>query len=316
MPETLYHITPGSEQHRRLITASKVASILVGKDGKSISPYVTGAELWHRMRGELPEQESTPAMRRGHNQEASILAWFFTELRPDLEQTAGETTFTRPDLPWAAANPDAVALEDGHTVFIDAKSIAHGDDEWGKPESGEVPLYYAAQMLWAMHMTHGEGGLHVTRAYVVKHGPYVDQTDWFYVDYDAHLAQWIEDACRTFYESLSDDDGCPPITERSGLHKEFAKLHPDIRPDLVWEISPELAREYAVAKEESKAAQAREDTAKARILEAMGNAKTAVCGGQKIGTRQGYKSGTISFRPAQKTIRIDDLPDTHTQAAA
>ena len=303
------HITPGSEAHRKLITASKVASILRTKDGKSISKFENAAELWHRMRGDVPPQESTLAMRRGHNQEDSILSWFFTELRPDLEQVSGEETFTRPDLPWAAANPDAVAIEDGRTVFIDAKSIAHDGGEWGKPESDEVPLYYVTQMLWAMHMTHGEGGMRVTRTYVVKHGPYVDQTDWFYVDYDPSMAAFMETECHRFWLSLDDPHGCPEITDRAEVHKTFAKLHPDIKPDSVWKISADYARDYVKARDQTKQAQAHEDAAKARILSVMGNAKTAVCGGQKIGTRQQKKDGGVYFRPAQRPVDLADLPD-------
>jgi len=309
MPEKPYHIVPGSEQHKKLVTGSKIAAIL------GISKFETPAELWLRMRGDVPPQESTPAMRRGYNQEASILAWYFTELRPDLTMTAGETTFTRPDLQWAAANPDAVALEDDHTVFIDAKSIARDGGEWGKPGTDQVPAYYVTQMLWAMHMTHGDGGLHVTRTYIVKHGPYVDQTDEYYVYYDPALAQWIQDECHRFWLSLTDETACPAPTPRAGIHKTFAKLHPDIRPDSEWQIHVDTAREYLQAQEARKDAQAREDAAKAEILRCMGDAKTAMCGDVKLGYRRPTKTG-VSFYPPVRPAHIEDLPDTPTQAAA
>ena len=295
-------VVPGTPEHRRLATGSKIAAMI------GLSKWESPAELWHRMRGDIPPQESTPAMRRGHNQEAAILDWFFTELRPDLDQTSGEQTFTRDDLPWAAANPDAVANENGTPVFVDAKSIARDGGEWGKPGTDEVPIYYVTQMLWAMHMTHDEGGMKVQRTYVVKHGPYVDQTDVYHVDYAPDMAAALEERAHQFMESLTDDDGCPPITDRAGVHKTFAKLHPDIAPDSVWEINPDLARDYITARDATKTAQAAEDAAKARILQAMGNAKTAVCGGQKIGTRQSTKTDTIYFRPAQRPVDLTELP--------
>ncbi|MGP9622240.1 lambda-exonuclease family protein [Corynebacterium sp. AOP34-AQ2-28] len=302
------HILPGSDEHRRLVTGSKISAIL------GLSKFETPAELWHRMRGDVPPQESTPAMRRGHNQEDSILSWYFTEMRPDLEQTSGEQTFTRPDLPWAAANPDAVATEDAHSVFIDAKSIARDGGEWGKPGTDQVPLYYVTQMMWAMHMTHGPDGMGVTRTYIVKHGPYVDQYDEYFVDYDPTLAAKIEQRCYAFHRSLADEDGCPPITDRAGTHRVFAKLHPDIVPDSVWEISPTVARDYLAARDRTKAAQAAEDGAKARILTAMGTAKTAVCGGVKIGYRREVKSG-VAFYPPPKPVDVSDLPDEQEDAA-
>lgn len=302
------HILPGSDEHRRLVTGSKISAIL------GLSKFETPAELWHRMRGDVPPQESTPAMRRGHNQEDSILSWYFTEMRPDLEQTSGEQTFTRPDLPWAAANPDAVATDDDHSVFIDAKSIARDGGEWGKPNSDQVPLYYVTQMMWAMHMTHGPNGLGVTRTYIIKHGPYVDQYDEYFVDYDPTLADQIQQRCHAFHLSLADEDGCPPITDRAGTHRVFAKLHPDIVPDSVWEISPTVARDYLAARDRTKASQAAEDGAKARILTAMGTAKTAVCGGVKIGYRRPTKNG-VSFYPPQRAVDVADLPDEQEDAA-
>ncbi|MEJ6549882.1 YqaJ viral recombinase family protein [Corynebacterium sp. USCH3] len=302
------HILPGSDEHRRLMTGSKIAAAL------GLSKFETPAELWHRMRGDVPPQESTPAMRRGHNQEAAILEWYFTEMRPDLEQTSAEQTFTRPDLPWAAANPDAVAVEDREVVFIDAKSIARDGGEWGKTGTDQVPLYYVTQMMWAMHMTHGPEGFGVTRTYVVKHGPYVDQYDEYYVDYDPALADQIRQRVHAFWDSLTDDQGCPPITDRAGTHRVFAKLHPDIVPDSVWEISPAVARDYIHARDQTKAAQAAEDAAKARILTAMGTAKTAVCGGVKVGYRRPTKNG-VSFYPPQRPVDVSDLPDEQEDAA-
>ncbi|MGV0870068.1 lambda-exonuclease family protein [Corynebacterium kalidii] len=302
------HILPGSDEHRKLITGSKIAAIL------GLSKFETPAELWHRMRGDVPPQESTPAMRRGHNQEDSILSWYFTEMRPDLEQTSGERTFTRDDLPWAAANPDAVAIENLDVVFIDAKSIARDGGEWGKPQTDQVPLYYVTQMMWAMHMTHGPAGLGVTRTYVVKHGPFVDQYDEYYVDYDPALADQIQQRVFAFHQSLADDEGCPPITDRAGTHRIFAKLHPDIVPDSEWEISPTVARDYIRARDQTKVAQAAEDAAKARILQAMGTAKSAVCDGVRIGYRRPTKNG-VSFYPPQRPVDLADLPDEREDAA-
>jgi putative phage-type endonuclease len=252
------HILPGSEEHRRLVTGSKIAAIL------GLSKFETPAELWHRMRGDVPPQESTPAMRRGHNQEAAILEWYFTEMRPDLEQTSAEQTFTRPDLPWAAANPDAVATEltsDGdRIVFIDAKSIARDGGEWGKAGTDQVPLYYVTQMMWAMHMTHGPDGLGVTRTYLVKHGPYVDQYDEFYVDYDPALAAQIQRG-RVHGQFMGLPHGrrrvAPPITDRAGVTQGVRQAAPRHQvPDSVWEISVAVARDYVRARDQTKAAQA------------------------------------------------------------
>lgn len=302
-------IIPGTDEHAKLVTGSKIAAIL------GISPYKTTVEIWHQMRDEAESDEVTDAMMRGTIQEDGILAWFFHMLRPDIEQVNGETTITREDLPWAAANPDAVATEDGNTVFIEAKSIARAKnsdgihteaDEWGEPGTDEIPLYYYVQVLWQMHMTHGTQGDNVTRTYVVKHGPWVDQYDVYPIDYNQDMAHTLEVKTKAFYDSLALPE-CPyPIDNRVGIHKFFAKLHPDIEPDLAWEVSHDDALDYLTAKAERTDAQAREDGAKARILKAMGTAKTATCNGHTIGYRRTTKKG-VSLYPPQKLPTITQI---------
>lgn len=302
-------IRPGSSEHTTLVTGSKIATIL------GISPYKTTVELWHQMRGESEPEEATTAMMRGTIQESGILGWFFQVLRPDIEQVSGETTVTRPDLPWAAANPDAVGTEDGNTIFVEAKSIARAKnsdgihteaDEWGEPGTDEIPLYYYVQVLWQMHMTHGPEGERVTRTYVVKHGPWVDQYDVYPIDYNPQMGHTLETKTKAFFDSLTLSQ-CPyPIEDRAGIHKFFAKLNPDIEPDYEWEVSQGDAVDYLTAKTDRADAQAREDGAKARILKAMGTARTATCNGHTIGYRRTTKKG-VSLYPPQKLPTITQI---------
>ena len=184
----------------------------------------------------------------------------------------------------AAANPDAVGVEDGKPVYIETKSVARakvGDserteaDEWGEPGTDQIPLYYYIQVLWQMHMSQGDGGDKVTRAYLIKHGPWVDQYDVYPIDYNPGMAAELERQAKAFYDSLEFPD-CPyPVEDRANIHKFFANLHPDIEPKSEWEISYELAAEYIKARDAKKDAEAAEDGAKARILKAIGTARTA-----------------------------------------
>lgn len=294
-------IIPGSEEHRRLVTGSKVAAIL------GISPYLSPATAWLRMNGAIPGPDVTEAMRRGTNQESSILDWFFTELHPDIEPVAGETTWTRPDIPWGAANTDAHGTEDGHTVFIEAKSIARdASGEWGKPGTDQIPLHYYVQVLWQMHMTHGPGGDNVTRTYLVKHGPWIDQYDVYVIEYNPVMAMNIERRCAAFHATLADPDGCPAPSDMKGEHLIFASLHPEIERDLEWEIHPDLAAEYIRARDDKAEAEKRESGAKARILKAMGTARTAVCSGVTIGYRRPTKN-TIALYPPQRKPHLEDI---------
>lgn len=300
-------ITPGSAEHRRLVTASKVGAII------GVSPYQSPAAMWLLIAGQVDPEPPTEAMRRGTNQETHILDWFFTELHPELDRQAGETTWTRPDMDWAAANTDAHATTpDGDVVFIEAKSVARdSNNEWGEPYTDEIPLTYYVQTLWSMHMTHHQDGPQVTRTYVVKHGPWIDQYDVYLVDYDPQVALALEGQCHTFWRSLQDPAGCPEPSNMVGEHQRFTKLHEGIDQGFDWEISHDLAADYLRAKADKKNAQAREDGAKARILKAMGTAHTASCNGITIGYRRPTKNG-VSFYPPQKHITLDHITPAAT----
>ena len=309
MNNTTHHIIPGTPEHARLMTASKVAAAL------ALSPHKMRAVLWHEMRGEGPSQEVTDAMKRGTIQEDSIIQWFFQIMHPDLEKRSGEVTVTRDDMPWAAANPDAVAItEGGRIVFVEAKSVARAKvangkveaDEWGRPGTDEIPLYYYVQCMWQMHMTHGESGEHVTETRLIKHGPFVDQYDEYIITYDAATAQNIAHTVQEFYDSLTLNE-CPwPIEDKVGIHQFFANINPDVVPDSSWEIAEELAIEYIDAKDAKKQAQAHEDGVKARILKAMGTAKNVTCNGHKIAYRRSTKKG-VSLYPPMNAPTVQDI---------
>ncbi|GEM_PF-1145819 len=303
-------ILPGSDEHSHLITGSKIAAIL------GISPFKPQAVLWHQMRGLGPADEPTDAMRRGTIQEDSILAWFFQVLRPDITQTSGEVTITHPDIEWAAANPDATGIEDGRTIFVEAKSIARAKtsdeynepaaDEWGEPGTDEIPTYYYVQVMWQMHLSHHDRGDNVTRTYVVKHGPWVDQYDVYPINYDPTIGHELQRRAEWFHDTLTLDT-CPvEISNIVGVHTFFSKLHPDIEPTSDWEISEELAVDYLTAKAQKKEAQAHEDGAKARILKAMGTARTASCHGHTLAYRRPTKTG-VSLYPSQNLPTIDQI---------
>ena len=289
------------------ITGSKIAPIL------GISPWESPAHIWAVMRGDLPPVETTDAMLRGTIQEDSILWWFFNQLRPDITQTSGEVTITRPDMPWAAANPDAAGVEDGATVYVEAKSVARDNGAWGTPGTDEIPLHYMVQVMWQMHMSHGPDGDKVRRCYVVKHGPYVDQYDYYVVDYSIVHALDITNRVKAFYDTLDDDTACPAPIELPDEHRTFARLHPDIERDLSWEISRDHAEAYVRARLDVKAAEARESKAKADILHAIGTARTATYQGLTIAYRRPTKKG-VALYPPQRTITPEDLSTAATAA--
>lgn len=303
-------IKPGTQEHLRIITASKVPAIL------GVDNFTTPQKLWLQMTGQIEPEPTNDAMVRGHIQEPSILNWFFTQVRPDITQIAGETTWTNPAHNWCAANTDAHgADEDGRIWFVEAKSVARHNRAWGEPGTDQVPEKVWAQVQFQRWVADYLGGPNVAGTYVIKHGPYVDQYDTYLVPYNRPAADKIAHQCHQFWETTQDPQGQPPapIAQR-GEHQWAAKVFDGIDADLHWPISYDMAAAYITARQATKDAQAEEDKAKADILRAMGEARTAEYNGLTIAYRRPVKKG-VALYPPQRQITLEDLNATAATAA-
>lgn len=301
---TAPELVPGSDVWLTKITASKVAAIL------GLSKWETPASLWLTMRGEVPYDNSpSPVQKRGHFMEPYALDHFWAERHPNWEQVAGETTWTRDDLPWAAANTDSHGrTADGELVIVEAKSVGNfaSLDHWGSAGTDEVPFGYWCQVQWQMHMTHGFGGEAIVRAHIERVGPCLDDHAEYVVEYDPAAATRIEGACAAFMMSLDDDDGCPPSDGFEVTQRAFAKRNPDIDKGDEWEIGRELAVAYLEAHDAHEAAKTNLSLQKAEILRVAGTAQYVMCGGVKVARRQ-LARGTPSLRHVGASV--DDLGD-------
>ena len=59
-------IAPGSPEHMRMITPSKVSAIL------GISRFTSPYRIWHQMRGNLPPEPASEIFARGHDFEPAM----------------------------------------------------------------------------------------------------------------------------------------------------------------------------------------------------------------------------------------------------
>lgn len=297
-------LTPGTPEWRRVVTASKVAAIL------GVSPYESPRSLWHLMRGDVvPPSEATAVQSRGHYLEPAIIAWW-RDRHPEYTTVTTGEYIQRPDLPWAGVNLDAVAhgvSEGVPTAVVEAKS-SDKDDEWGTPGTDEIPAYYAAQVIWAMHI------LGARIAYVPIITSHLEFREYV-VHYDAELAADIEARCAEFYASLA-ADAPPPLDDHVATYESLRRIHPDIEDGTEVELDPATAREFVEATRDLKAATARATGAKSALLDALGRSKRAVCGGQVIAQRQNTAAGVPALYPARKAVDLDALPAAIKGAAA
>ncbi len=300
-PPAALTLEPGSDGWLKVITASKVAAIL------GLSPWDSPRSLYHHMRGELRRSEASDVQSRGHYLEPAIIAWW-RDQHPEYTTVTRQHLAVRDDLPWGAANLDALAGGPGvPDVVVEAKSSAN-DWEWGAEGTDEVPAYYAAQAVWGMHLSGTRRTFMPIITTRLEFREYV-------IDYDARLAADIEAQCFAFWCAVQDGNA-PRLDGHVATLESLRRLHPNIDQGSTVEVRPDIAREFVEATTARKAAEERERAARAALIDVMGTFARATCGDQTIATRRRTGAGTAALYPATKPVDLDALTQTLGRTAA
>lgn len=293
--ETPVDLDPGSKDWYRYMTASKVAAVL------GVSRWESPLSLWLKMHGDVEPEPMTDVQARGHYLEPAVLNWWL-DRHPGFEwdPDSGTTLFSD-RLPWAAAKPDGIATDGWITDPVEAKTAAN-DDEWGMPGTDEIPLDYAAQCMWSMHV----GGF--GRIFVPVLTERLEFREYV-VTYDAAIATHIEQICREFMESLRADVR-PELDASVATYESLRRFNPLIEKKTRVEISEDLARQFIDAVAANREAEAGWNLARSAMTDAMGTKHKAYYAGALIATRQNSSSGT----PYPKAPK--DLPELPQRTAA
>jgi putative phage-type endonuclease len=288
----------GSDAWNAAISPSKIAAYL------GLSPWVSPVEQWYRSHGMLEPQPTNVSMQRGTHLEAGIISWWFAQ-NPQFGHVGHEVTFQREDLPgWIATPDDDATDEDGTPFGVECKSV-RDDKEWGPPGTDQVPAYYYVQVMAQMHVS----GRRKTA--VIKHGPFVDQLDTYWVEYDPAMGAAIQERVTAIHNSPE-----PPANDgTASTYNAIRKVHADIDRDEDWQIAPALGIELEEARQGFAAAEERLNLAKSDTLRAMGRARRAMVGDVVIGQRQPTKSGAALY-PPRKPVDLDALRAQLTPATA
>lgn len=287
---TALDLTPGTEAWVKTITASKIAAIL----GVSPDGWESRRSLWLKMRGEIPwdDGQNAAAKSRGQYLENGILDWWCDQ-HPECSVVVRQHIVRSSRLPWAAATPDAWAAGGSSAaVYVDAKT-SRDDAEWGAPGTDEVPAYYAAQLMWAMHLSDGA----VTRSYIALLTQFLDLREYV-IDYDPELGADIEAQCAAFLASLDDPDAIPPVDGSTATWRAEKRRHPDIDPDLSVELDEDLARAFVGIK--TREAEVRE--VQSAVRDRMGSARLATFQGVPVVRRQPAARGAVALVGIAKTL--------------
>lgn len=280
---------PGSPEWLKLITASKIPSIL------GISRFKSQFSLWHEMAGNLPSEPIGTAQQDdfdyGHAVElAAGEYWRFKN--PGWRLSRGEVQYTDDGFEFGnAATIDGRASRGSLRRIAEIKT-ARDLAEWGDDGSGEVPADYAAQVIWQQRVT----GFTAPANIVLW--PQYGKPKIYVIEYSAQVAAAIVAAVRKWNASLAAGEP-PELDDTISTYETVRRLHPEIDGREV-QLDPDLAADYLTAVADDKEITKRLRGLKTRVLDVMGNAQTAVVIDLKIATRTPGRGDSISLRSNTK----------------
>lgn len=290
-------LTPGSAEWARRVSPSKAAAIL------GQSPWDSQRAIYHMMRGEAPWPAETDAMERGNLCESAVLTWW--RKHHDHTQWREQVTLTIGD--WLVATPDAICVSDGEHVLVQAKTTGSQMDDWGDPGTDAVPTHVLIQVYLEMEVAR-RCGIPVVRAHVPVLGGYRNLFTDYVVQYDPDHGAALMDHMEAWRDLLAAGDP-PPLDDTVSTYEAVRRVHPDIDAKAAVEVTRAQAVELLQAVTCLTASEARARLAKATVLDAMGRANYATCGGVKVARRQPRGDG-VSFVPLPKSLPL--LTDTET----
>lgn len=274
-------IAPGTDQHGRLITASKVASIL------GVSRWESSYSLWHRMRGNIGNDPPKDIFKVGLAFEKA-LAELWRLQNPGWRLSRGEVQFVTERFGFPAmATIDRRAVRGRARRIIEFK-IARDLSEWGDPDlAGDLPMDYVTQVIFQQMVS----GITDT-ANVVVMGPFFKNFT-YNVQHDEVIADWIVGECIKFWESLQ--NGVEPKLDNSvSSYSAIKKVYPDME-DYDIEVPEDLVSEIKNVKSQLSQHEDRERELRIQLLDLMGNAQRATINGEIVARRKRHSKGGVTL---------------------
>ncbi|MBC3186390.1 YqaJ viral recombinase family protein [Corynebacterium sp. zg-331] len=272
---------PGSPEHARLVTASKIPTIL------GLNPWETPSELWMVMSGMAePEALSGDYLDWGHDAEDSLVAWWRRH-HPGWRTGRGEVAYTDENLPFAnqATLDRRAARGRGHWI-IECKtsnSLSVWDSET------ELPAHIYPQVLAQM----GISGIHQATV-VAQVGSTVPRL--YEVAWDADLWEGVVAQVADFVASLGEAE--PPRPPADLLRAVDTAQAPTVGEETVELTVGQVAEYHRLLEEKARVEEALE--AEKRALEELAGGRKATVDGKAF---MSPVAGRFSARAVPKEAR-------------
>lgn len=296
-------IAPGSEQHRTMMSPSKVAALL------GFSRWQSPYGLWREMRGDVEPEGHKDIYDVGHDAEP-YMARRWQRLNPGWRLSPDEVQFLID--PEHFGFPALVTLDRravrGRARRVVQMKIARDLDDarvWGDDLAGDgdAPADYAAQVFAEMMFT----GFTKHDGHLMVAGPFWAEK-CYPIRWDRDTALGLIAEIRLFWESLKSDTP-PPLDDTVATYQTVRREHPDIAAGTTVQLDPVLAAAYLDALHAEKEHAARARGLKTEVLAAMGDCETALVGDMRVAKRSPHASGSVALNAARK-LTSHDLPTT------
>lgn len=261
------------ELRSKRIGGSEVGAIV------GASKYESAYSLWAKKLGLIPsEVEDNDFMYWGRALEPVVIDRFEQD-HPELKVLRDLGTWVNTERDYHLANPDGIYQKaDGSYGVLEIKTARYSDDwQFG------VPQYYMTQVQWYLSC------FGFSEAYVAvlfagsEYREFFVQADKFWQESDLEKVGNFLECMRTETQPVWDGAEATVMAVR--------QQHPDIEAKAQVELG-ELGLHYSSALDELETAKTKSNELQARVLDAMGSAKTAVIYDTPAFIRSSRKGGT------------------------
>lgn len=272
---------------RNHLGASDAPAIICDENCKPLSPFRTPADVYCEKVYELDDATTEP-MRTGHRLEGPLIQFAAEELGVEATR-ANRFRVVRDNHGICACTVDAWVV--GKPQAIEAKYVGPlFVRDWGEPGTDQVPDYVLAQVLHQMYVAE------LDRVWVAA--AIADfELRWCLYDVprnDELIGLMVEQELAFWIQHVA--PGIPPDDYRPSLQlvRRIRRI-----PDKTVAVEQQLVNTWQDASRDRLAAKKAEDSAKAAVLAAMGDADGATCDAGLVtyyaSERKGYTvpSGTV-----------------------
>lgn len=268
---------PGTSEWQKLVTASKVPTIL------GLNQYQTASELWMVMAGFAdPEHDEAEHLDWGHIAEDSLVNWWLHK-HPGWQAGAGEIAYTDPDLPF----PNLVTLDRrarrGRRFHIIECKTSTSARIWDSED--ELPAHVWSQVNFQM----GVSGIHEASV-VSQLGSAVPRV--FPVEWDKDVFDATVEHITAWHKTLGEEE--PPQPPADLIAALQPEPQPDKRPTV--EVEYEEAEDLLALVRQRNAIETEIEVQKQKLIAAHEGAKLKL-------------NKKMLLSPRAGRFRKDRLPD-------